>query len=164
MTRHPDTALSAYVTGSLGERERVQVEQHLAGCDACRAAVEDFRAIVESLAANAPEPPPVAWPRYRAELRARREAARRPTWRERLLRPLPIGAAAAVATASVALMLYLVPGTKPAVDLALIEYDGLAGLGEQIDLLEDLDVIRHLDRLAPTKTFDGARAVKVTEG
>jgi anti-sigma factor RsiW len=159
MSRHPDAELSAYATGSLAEHERARVEQHLAGCGACRAAVEDFHAIVESLA-TAPAPPPVAWPRYRAELRARRDAHRRTGWRERWLSPLPLGVAGALVAASVALVVYLGPGSRPSMDLAAIEYDGLAGriemidkypVVEQLDMLEDFDVIRNLDRLAPTR-------------
>ncbi len=159
MSRHPDAELSAYAAGSLANDDRARVERHLADCAACRAAVADFRVLLEQLAATAPAPPEIAWPRYRAELGARREARASASWPSRWLRPLPLAAATAVAAAC-AVVLYLANGTPPAADLASIEYEGLAArmelidnyrAVEQLDLLEDLDVIRNLDRLAPTR-------------
>ena len=167
MTRHPDDALSAYVAGSLAEDERASVERHLADCAACRAAVADFRLLLDQLAATAPAPPEIAWPRYRAELRARREARADASrgiraWtgsRARWLRPAPLAASTAVAAAC-AILLYVAVGARPPADLASMEADGLASriemidnyrVVEQLDLLEDLDVIRNLDRLAPTR-------------
>ncbi|MCU1382856.1 MAG: hypothetical protein JWL71_1553, partial [Acidobacteria bacterium] len=41
---HPnDTILNDYVDGSLGLVERHGVDQHLAGCAACRHSVDDLR-------------------------------------------------------------------------------------------------------------------------
>jgi anti-sigma factor RsiW len=159
MSRHPDAELSAYAAGSLADDERARVERHLADCGACRATVADFRLLLDRLATTAPAPPEIAWPRYRAELRARREARPSASWPTRWLRPVPLAAATAVAAAC-AIVLYLANGTPPPADLASMEYEGLAArmelidnyrAVEQLDLLEDLDVIRNLDRLVPTR-------------
>jgi anti-sigma factor RsiW len=157
MTRHPEADLSAYAAGSLAADERARVERHLAECAACRAAVADFRLLLDRFATTAPAPPQIPWPRYRAELRARREARGGRRVRTRWLRPVPLAAAAAAACVVV---LYVAVGSRPPADLAAMEADGLAGRMEmidhyrvvdQLDLLEDLDVIRNLDRLAPTR-------------
>jgi len=158
MTRHPESDLSAYAAGNLADDERARVERHLADCAVCRAAVADFRLLLDRLAATAPAHPEIAWPRYRAELRARREA-RRGGWARRWLRPVPLAASAAAAAAC-AIILYVAVGARPPADLAAMEADGLAArmdmidhyrVVEELDLLEDLDVIRNLDRLAPTR-------------
>jgi anti-sigma factor RsiW len=166
MTEHPGTELALYATGEIAAGERARVERHLAGCAACREAVADYRALLAELAATPAVPPAVvaevAWPRYRAQLRARVEAlraARRPGWRTRWLRPLPLAASTAVAAALALIVYAVLPAGRPA-DLATMEYDGLAArlplidqyrVVEQLDLLEDLDVIRNLDRLASTR-------------
>jgi anti-sigma factor RsiW len=166
VTRHPDAELSAYAAGSLADDERAPVERHLADCVACRATVADFRLLLDRLATTAPAPPDIAWPRYRAELRRRRETrvgtrvgTQSGAMFTRWLRPVPLAAATAVAAAC-AIVLYLANGTPPPADLASMEYEGLAArmelidnyrAVEQLDLLEDLDVIRNLDRLAPTR-------------
>jgi len=176
MKTHPHAELSAYAAGHLAGDERTRVEQHLADCATCRDTVSDFRAMLERLAATVPPSPEIAWPRYRAELRARREAranrswwarwlVRAPrearahrSWRTRWLRPVPLGATAVAAAA--AILLYVAVTARPPMDLAAMEADGLAARFELIDnyrvvdhldLLEDLDVIRNLDRLAPTR-------------
>jgi anti-sigma factor RsiW len=154
---HPGPELAAYASGDVGADERARIDAHLVDCAACRATVADFRGLLDELAATSPAMPDVAWPRYRAEVRARL-AARRPSWRGRWLRPLPAAAAAAVAAAAVVIVYAVLPGSRP--DLVAIEDAGLAGrlplidhyqVVEQLDLLEDLDVIRDLDRLAPTR-------------
>jgi anti-sigma factor RsiW len=159
MSRHPDAELSAFAAGSLTNDDGARVERHLAACAACRAAVADFRVLLEQFTATAPAPPEIAWPRYRAELRARREARASASWPARWLRPLPLAASTAV-TAACAIVLYLAFGVSPPADHASIEYEGLAArmelidnyrAVEHLDLLEDLDVIRNLDRLAPTR-------------
>jgi len=159
MAKHPDVELSAYAAGALADDERARVERHLADCATCRAAVTDFRVLLDRLTATAPEPPEIAWARYRAELRARREARTPPSWRTRWLAPLPIAASTAVAAAS-AILIWVAVSARPSMDLAAMEAEGLAAryelidnyrVVEQLDLLEDLDVIRNLDRLAPTR-------------
>src|SRR5580765_3407883 len=62
---HPnDTTLNDYVDGSLGPVERHGVEQHLAGCAACRQTVDDLREMLEaSRSLELREPPVRAWSR-----------------------------------------------------------------------------------------------------
>ena len=158
MTAHLGPVLAAYASGDVSAGERARVGDHLATCAACRAELADYRAVLERLAASPPPAPEVAWPRYRAELRAR--LAGRASWRSRWLRPVPIGVSAAVAAAAAFVVVAVLPGFRAPGDLAGMEYDGLAGRIELIDhygvvdkleLLEDLDVIRNLDRLTPTR-------------
>jgi anti-sigma factor RsiW len=160
MTGHLGPVLAAYAAGDVSAEERARVDAHLATCAACRAEVADHRAVLERLASTDVAPPEIAWPRYRAELRAR--LARRGSWRARWVRPVPIAVSAAVAGAAALVVIGLLPAHQSPGELAGIEYDGLAGrielidhyrVVEQLDLLEDLDVIRDLDRL--TSTRDG---------
>jgi anti-sigma-K factor RskA len=62
---HPnDTTLNDYVDGALGPVERHDVEQHVAGCAACRQTVDDLREILEASRSLDPHEPPVrAWSR-----------------------------------------------------------------------------------------------------
>jgi anti-sigma factor RsiW len=159
MTAHPGPELAAYAAGDVAADERTRIERHLADCAECRETVAEFRALLDELAATTPAPPDVAWARYRAEVRARLAAHRGSSWRARWLRPVPAAAAAAVAAALVIIVYAALPSGRPA-DLAGIEYDGLAGrlplidhyrVVDQLELLEDLDVIRNLDGLSSTR-------------
>lgn len=144
MTGHPEAELAAYAAGDVTAAERERLERHLVECATCRAAVADFQAVLGELAATAGSAAPVdgvAWPRYRAEVRARLAAHRARSWRSRWLRPLPVTTSAAVATALAVIVYLAIPTPPPA-----LEYEGLAAV-EQLDLLEDLDVIRNLDGL-----------------
>ena len=158
MTAHLGPVLAVYATGDVSPGERARADEHLATCAACRAELADHRAVLERLAASPPPVPDVAWPRYRAELRAR--LAQRTSWRARWLRPVPIAVSAAVAAAAAFVVIAVLPGSRSPADLAGMEYDGLAGrielidhygVVDKLDLLEDLDVIRNLDRLTPTR-------------
>jgi len=162
VSRHPDAALAGYAAGDLAGDERQRLEAHLADCAACRESVAEYRTLLAELAATAAAAAPtdtIAWPRYRAELRARLATRRAPPWRARWLRPLPVAASAAAA-AALALVVYAALPTAPGGELAAMEYDGLAArlplidqyrVVEQLELLEDLDVIRNLDRLGGTR-------------
>lgn len=55
--KHPEADLSAYLDGALSPEEATRVAAHLATCPACRAVVEDLRA-VRTLIRSAPEPDP----------------------------------------------------------------------------------------------------------
>ncbi len=74
---HPnDTALNDYVDGSLAPFEQTGVDQHLAGCAACRQTVEDLRDIVRASRELEPLDPPVrAWLRLERAIRLEREHA-----------------------------------------------------------------------------------------
>ena len=74
---HPnDTTLNDYVDGSLGPVERHGVEQHLAGCAACRQTVDDLREILEaSRSLELREPPVRAWSRIERAIRLEKESS-----------------------------------------------------------------------------------------
>jgi len=162
VSRHPDAALAGYAAGDLAAAERERLDAHLADCAACRDTLAEYRTLLAELAATAAGAAPadtLAWPRYRAELRARLAARRARSWHARWLRPVPVAASAAAA-AALALVVYAALPGAPNGELAAIEYDGLAArlplihqypVVEQLELLEDLDVIRNLDRLAGTR-------------
>jgi anti-sigma factor RsiW len=145
----PERELIDYVTGSLAEPERERVAAHLAACATCRRTVDESRAVLDGLAGGAAAPP-LDWGRYQAELRARRQARGRPRW---WARPLPALVAAGVATAGLVLALQglhrpgeLAPADESALGarLPLLQQYRVV---ERLDLLEDLDAIRHLDRV-----------------
>ena len=62
---HPnDTTLNGYADGTLNAAERPGVEQHLAGCAACREMVGDLREILRATGdLELREPPVRAWSR-----------------------------------------------------------------------------------------------------
>jgi len=71
------TLLDDYADGTLSAEDRARVEQHLAGCAACRAVADDFRAI--RLAAGTLErhtPPADTWAQLSAALEAERTRGR----------------------------------------------------------------------------------------
>jgi anti-sigma factor RsiW len=147
---HPERELTDYVAGGLPAPARARVDAHLAICAACRRSVDESRSVLAGLAAGVPEPPPLDWGRYQAELRARRQAAPRRAW---WARPVPAILAAGVATAA---LLLGVHGLDRAGDRTIVEERELGArlpllrqyhVVERLDLLEDLDAIRHLDRL-----------------
>jgi anti-sigma factor RsiW len=154
--RHPGPDLIACRRGELGPDDRARVERHLATCPACRETLASDKALLTALAAARPGPPPVDWRRYRATLRAR--VARRRGWRGWLGWPglAPLALSVTVAAAAVALVLQ--PPARPPVsppvlatvpeptadDVELLRNYAVV---ERLDLLEDLDVVRHLDRL-----------------
>jgi anti-sigma factor RsiW len=153
---HPETKLTGYVTEALPPAERARVAAHLDACADCRRAVEESRTVLAELAAGVPSPPPIDWGRYRADLRARVQAGprracpRRAWW----ARPMPAVLAAGVATAVLLLAIHGLdrrPGELAAVEetmlgarLPLLQQYRVV---ERLDLLEDLEAIRHLDRL-----------------
>jgi anti-sigma factor RsiW len=151
---HPDTELTAYVTGALSLAERAAVAAHLEACADCRRAADDSRAVLAALASATAAPPPVDWGRYGAELRARVQTSARRAW---WARPVPAVLAGSVVAAS---LLLAVQGlSRRPVELASVEETMLGArlpllqqyrVVERLDLLEDLDAIRQLDRLGPS--------------
>jgi len=148
---HPDTELTGYVTDALPPAGRARVAAHLDACADCRRAVEEGQTILANLAAGVPAPPPIDWGRYRADLSARVQARSRRAW---WARPMPAVLAAGVATAVLLLAIHGLdrrPGELAAVEetmlgasLPLLQQYRVV---ERLDLLEDLEAIRHLDRL-----------------
>jgi hypothetical protein len=117
---------------------------------------DEFKDVIDELRRSAPEPPPVHWGAYRAELRGKLERRReRPwagwTWR---LRPVQV----AIAAGFIAVLVYIgLPGySSMPTDPVLMENALLASrldmidqldVVQKLDLLEDFDVIRRLDSL-----------------
>ena len=119
---------------------------------------DEFKDLIGELRRSAPEPPPVHWGAYRAELREKlAERGGRAwagwTWH---LRPVQV----AVAAGFVAVLVYIgLPGDSSMPnDPVLMENAVLASrldmidqleVVQKLDLLEDFDVIRSLDKLPP---------------
>ena len=141
-TRHPETALVPYVKDELAPAERARVATHLEGCDGCRVALADVRAVLGALAL-VPAPAEPHWGRYHAELQARLlQRARRPHWWRR---PMPIALSAGLAAALLLFMLRPTPVEKPpATSLSQLEE---TTLGARLDILEHYDVVSRLDML-----------------
>lgn len=138
---HPETALVPYVRGELAPGERARVAAHLEGCDRCRVALTDVRAVLGALT-PAPVPPEPHWGRYRAELRARlTERRRAPRWWQR---PLPIAVSAGLAAALLLFTLRPTPVEKPTTNLTQIEE---TTLGARLDMIKHYDVVTRLDML-----------------
>jgi len=149
-------ALLGYLDEELGSAERAELETHLAGCEACRAALAAERRLSGALAALPPVAPPRDfearfWARIAREKDGARSARERDApvgWRERLFSrraALGLGGAAA---AAVALVLALRGPAEPDVDLQIFAN------GEDFELLEDpdLDLIEVVDKL---EAWDG---------
>ena len=155
MARHPETDLVPYLRGELPPAERERVARHLEECPECKQDTELLRDLLGNLAHLIGQPPEVSWPRYRAELSKKLEArrARAPWWR----RPMPLAFSTSLAGA---LLLVAVWGghelSRPGDTIGLEEVAIGSELGllqqfrtvERLDLLEDLEVISNLDRLA----------------
>lgn len=117
---------------------------------------EEFKDIIAELRRSTPEPPPVHWGAYRAELREKLERRRGLagagwTWR---VRPIQV----AIAAGFVAVLVYIgLPGYSPLPnDPVLMENAVLATrldmidhleVVQKLDVLEDFDVIKNLDSL-----------------
>ena len=117
---------------------------------------EEFKDIIAELRRSTPEPPPVHWGSYRAELREKLEQRRGRagagwTWR---VRPIQV----AIAAGFVAVLVYIgLPGYSPLPnDPVLMENAVLATrldmidhleVVQKLDVLEDFDVIKNLDSL-----------------
>lgn len=153
---HPETELIPFLRGELAPADHERVAAHVAACAECRTAIEESRRVLDALATRRAEPPAPDWGRYQAELRGKIAAGPRRRW---WARPVPTLAAAAVLCvgilAGVRGLQLVSEETRPAETIAMDE----AALGaqlpllreyrvvERLDMLEDLDVIRQLDRL-----------------
>ncbi len=152
---HPEIELIPFLRGELAPADRARVAAHVAACEECRRATEESRAVLAALAARQPAAPPVDWGDYQAELRGRVEARPRRRW---YARPVPTVAAAFVIAATVLLGVRGVQQLteRPGADIVALEETALGTqlpllreypVVERLDMLEDLEVIRHLDRL-----------------
>jgi len=152
---HPETELIPYLRSELAPADRERVAAHVAACVECRRATEESRTVLEALAARQATPPALDWGRYQAEVRERAVARPRRRWWAR-----PVPRLAAAATLTVALLVGVRELQRVAEDrrpeVAALEEAALGAqlpllreyrVVERLDLLEDLDVIRQLDRL-----------------
>jgi anti-sigma factor RsiW len=145
---HLTTDLVAYLTGDLSPVERARVESHLGACAECRGELDTFRTMLDGLRATTPAPPEVHWGRWRADLRGRLEArtGTRRWWKH----PVPAALAVGMAAALVAVIWLGDDGASRQAELAAVEELVLSDRLEPLDFLEDLEVIRNLDRLSPS--------------
>jgi anti-sigma factor RsiW len=145
---HLTTDLIAYVMDDLSPTERARVESHLAACVECRDQRDAFRTLLDGLRASTPTPPEVHWGRWRADLRGKLEArtARNRWW----LRPVPATLAVGMAAALAAVVWLGDDRVSRGPDVAAVEELVLSDRLDTLDLLEDIEVIRNLDRLAPS--------------
>lgn len=117
---------------------------------------DEFGDVIEELRRTAPEPPPVHWGTYRAELRQKLERRGSRGWAgwSRPLRPVQV----AVAASFVAVLVYIgLPDHGQTLnDQAMMDNAVLASrldmishldVVQKLDLLEDFDIIERLDRL-----------------
>lgn len=155
---HPRTALIAHLRGELSPAARERVSAHLAGCPDCAREYAAFEAIVGELAATVPMPPEPHWGRWHAEIRGKLGARRRRRV-HRWVRPLPLALSAGLASVLIAFALLSGP-ERPPRDPAAVEETVLGGrlellrqysVVERLDLLENLELIRQLDGLAPQR-------------
>ena len=58
---HPHDELAIYALDALDPDEHAALDQHLAGCPACRAELEEHRTTLARLVVPAEEPPPSVW-------------------------------------------------------------------------------------------------------
>lgn len=78
MTPHPLGQLSDYLDDDLAPAARVEIERHLASCDACRATLDDLRALqvqARALAAVPDTPTTDLWPGIAVRLGGPRDVA-----------------------------------------------------------------------------------------
>lgn len=112
---HRQEQLSGYVDGELTDAERLEMERHLADCPACSEQLDRVRV----LAAELGRAPQVAMPadaaarlaaivdaKLQARDSARRVAAPRPPWWQRLFSPAFATAVASVAVVAVAIVVW----------------------------------------------------------
>lgn len=136
--------IDPFVAGTLAAADRLALEDHLAGCAACREALDDARALAPAAAAlsRSIDPPHDLWPAISRRL-PRRGGRRR--WR---LAALAAAAAIVLMAGSSALTLWLVrergasptaAGATPAIEAGYVSATA--------DLLRALDAER--GRLAP---------------
>ena len=161
--RHPESELIALVRGELVGRARDRVASHLASCPDCRATRDQLHRALEALRGGSPEPPPLHWPRYRAELRGKLEARRargaaRPWWRW----PVPLALSAALTGLLLFLAVHGGLSSREHPDVVASQEAAIARrldllrdyrIVERLELLEDFDILQTLD--SPTGRREG---------
>lgn len=146
-----ESKLIAYLDGRAGPAERHVVEEHLAGCAACRARAEEFRALWSTLD-DLPEIAPS--PSFDASLRQRiaAEPAARSFWR---WIPSPRLAFAVTALVVMAVWMSTVPRTNTSPTVAgsvnpatQLTEESDFGMIRDLPVLENYDVVSKFDALS----------------
>jgi anti-sigma-K factor RskA len=123
---HPHPDLAGYVLGALDPGETAAFEQHLAGCDTCRAEVEELQGLPELMDRAAPPievPPGLRERTFAAVERAAGDRRRAP-----LLRLVAVAAALMVALLGGVVVSQLGGGGRgQVIELALTAQPGVAG-------------------------------------
>jgi anti-sigma factor RsiW len=174
-TRHPEAALVPYVRGELGSEEDARVARHLEGCASCSEAADSAAAAMRELARRIEEVPTPDPAIYRAQLyrrlNARAEPGARGNAETRWWQPRIVGLSlGAFGVAAAALMLIFVmhqgarvvappPMDQLATQEGTMQEAAMTGadvgllrdypMVERLDLLENYDVIAHLDEVSP---------------
>ena len=122
---HPHPDLAGYVLGALDPGETAAFEQHLAGCDACRAEVDELQGLPELIDRAAPpiEVPPGLRERTFAAVEQAAGARRRAP----LLRLVAVAAALVVALLGGVVVSQLGGGGGQVIELALAAQPGVSG-------------------------------------
>ncbi|MFZ1119928.1 MAG: zf-HC2 domain-containing protein [Candidatus Binataceae bacterium] len=175
ITRHPETALVPYLRGELSGEEQTSVARHLEGCASCREAAEGAASAMRELARRVEDLSAPDLAIYRAELYrkldARGELAARGNAEPRSWRPRIVGLSlGALGAAAAALILIFVmrqgarvappPIDQLATQEGTMQEAAMTGadvgllrdypMVEHLDLLENYDVIAHLDEVSPS--------------
>jgi anti-sigma factor RsiW len=143
--------LTAYVDGELGSFQERQVDQHLPGCESCRATLELLKQTVELVE---------AMPSFQPSSGLRRAVLNRidepPSLRERLIAAFsPAWWVPVLGFAAAALVAVAINARRPEraeMDLGQLELAANLEVVEDYDVLgldgpEDLEVIQHLQEL-----------------
>src|SRR5262249_17267877 len=148
------TELIPFLRGELAPAEHARIAAHVAGCEECRRATEESLQVLDALAARHTTPPAIDWGRYQAELRARTSARPLRRW---CAAPVPTLARAVLLTTGIIVGLRSVQrDERRPPEVVAMEETALGAqlpmlreyrVVERLDMLEDLEVIRSLDRL-----------------
>lgn len=171
ITWHPETALVPYLRGELDGEEQARVARHLESCASCREAADSAATAMRELARRVEDVPIPDPATYRAglyrKLHARADRGKREPgwWRPRIV-GLSLGAFGAVAAA---LMLIFVmrqgarvgpPIDQLAAQESTMQEAAMTGadvgllrdypMVEHLEMLENYDLIAHLDEVPPS--------------
>jgi anti-sigma factor RsiW len=160
-TTHPLEDLTALLDGALAPDRAAEVQDHLAGCVACRVEAARLRAGLAALAALPPAPALPPFFATRLEARLRLERARQRSLGARLRaalerwtprpRVLALGGATAAVLLAVGLVaMHRIDERRMMRNLDLLEdYDVASAV--DVDSAEDAQIVAQLDELAPAQ-------------
>ncbi|WP_432122022.1 anti-sigma factor [Streptomyces sp. S1] len=146
----PHDDVGAYVLHALSPAEEAAFENHLAGCDACRAEVEEFRRATTLLASAESVPPPPELRRRTLERigTVRQEHAPRPPRPRRRVLDMALAASLAAAVALGGIALWQHSRAEDARAEAALAEERARGYGSAFaDVLTASDATLHTERL-----------------